>query len=109
MSATENAIATAIRTGGTVDYCSSENPLNAPFIRVAELSAACRFLRDACENGTEGSLSGLSVIMDMLANELNSIGGTVDNISAEICRAVNGEAPFKRQELRIHNEQGGAA
>lgn len=96
-----NALAKAIRHGGPVEYMGGDNPLQAQWLRLVDVQVACWFLASASESGAELPMAGLSAVCKLVAQELNAIGGELDETNADICRAINGEAPFQRQEVGV--------
>jgi hypothetical protein len=96
-----NAIAEAIRNGGKIEYMGDENPLQDQYLRIVGMQAACRFLATVGEWDLDNlPMPGLSAICGLMADELDSIGGEVDGINAEICRALDQGGRRAVQEVK---------
>lgn len=93
-----NAIADSIRNGGTVEYMGETNPLQTQWLRIVDVQAACRLLAAVGDSGIEDiPLNGVGAVVKLITQELSAISYALDNTNAEICRAINGEPPFKEK------------
>jgi hypothetical protein len=97
-----NAIAEAIRTHGQVDYLDPEkNPLQAQWLRIVDLQAACRLLVAMGDADIQDlPLNGVGAVAKLIAQELDAIGRNLDTANAEICQAVNGGDLFLAKETQ---------
>jgi hypothetical protein len=93
-----NALVKAIRGEGKIEYMGGDNPLQTQFIRLSDMHVACRFLSSVATNGGVGDDEfALGVLLGMVRDELRDIAEKIDETNAEICRAINKQAPFKAE------------